>query len=650
MGRGGKRRRRHNSSTLSPSEENNIEKDVDRKAEGSSSTAPASIADRQEGEACKRARVAASSTLKSSGGEDGRPKTAIQVSYFRDGEIQQNTTTNDVVELPPPMTLDQGGEDTNDITGNAFLKIWNYLGKGDSHFSTPSMIQQHLWSIMDGTPFHTIGIAPTGSGKTLAYGVPTLLSRRSVLVLVPTRELVRQIAQVYTKLSKAFEKVCTTSASSSSQTTPPPRVVTIFGGSDRAKQKAELFAKTDAATIVVATPGRLLDLLSSSSSSSSSSLPPFQPGWIVLDEADQLAKDDLAPQVEEILSKLPSSSTLRLALLSATYPEKVTATFQKWVGSEYVLVEVDSISSSSTGERKKQQQDDNKTGDDAESPDNNKRVGGALLSSRIPPNLTQVLHVCAEHKKPKKLIHTLRTIKKQNTQRNAPLGIVFFSRIEKVKYVSSLLDKEGITNVQLHSQLSTNERQANLHSFSVGKCPLLLATDLAARGIDIPSVKFVIQYDFPGNLQQYVHRSGRAGRPSLHKTTSGNNDEATVYSFFTRNLKVMAADMVELLEANDAWVDPNLRGLTTEAPEKEKKNKTNKQPVKASKKKQPVEASKKITASKPFDQEAKGGKSEGDDDADDDDDFKDLAPNRIVLKRASHVSDTSESDSSDDES
>jgi superfamily II DNA/RNA helicase len=170
----------------------------------------------------------------------------------------------------------------------------------------------------------------------------------------------------------------------------------------------------------------------------------------------------------------------------------------------------------------------------------------------------------------------------------------------------------------------------NLDQFSCGQKPLLLATDLAARGIDIPSVQFVIQYDFPGNLQQYVHRCGRAGRsPSI----SDQNPKPTIYSFFTRNLQAMAPDLVQLLEANHAWVDPNLRALARcdggDKPSMKKKK----------------------VKSKDFKVEPTG-KNNLEDVVDDEedgqlDDFPELAPNRIVLKRASHVSDAS---SSSDES
>jgi superfamily II DNA/RNA helicase len=445
-----------------------------------------------------------------------------------------------------------------------------------------------MWSILLSPKIkNTIGIAPTGSGKTLSYALPTFLTKTNRLVLVPTRELVQQVSEVYQKLIRASPKC-------------KLKVVSVYGGVDKQIQINALKQASlgSGRLILVATPGRLLDLLKNHEESLT-----FKTlfGWIVLDEADQLSKDgDLGPQVNQILSFLKHKEESKLVLVSATYPERCQAKFQEWISIEHVLVQVDSLSS----------QDKN----------NN--------YATIPPHLEQVLHVCSDHKKPKKLINTLSAIKKKYVnERNAPLGICFFARIDKVKYVAKLLEKEGIVTAEIHSQLSNVQRTANLNLFKCGKRPLLLATDVAARGMDISHVKFVIQYDFPSNLEQYIHRCGRAGR------TSG--DTATIYSFFTRNLKPLAKDMVDLLERTHAWVDPNLRVLMNKSNNRDKGKKT-KSPRKQEqpKRKAPPPQQKRTTIDSHDD--------------DDDDEFPELLPNRIVLKRASHVSDASSSEDEDE--
>ena len=704
MGRGGKRRRRRKEqlATVEKTDADNggghgNDKDNDRKNHQPCSSIPN-----------KRPRLERHSN-ENSGNATLRIREQVARTY--------HGKHKDDVRLPEPISTLQydtnnEDEDRNEAAPSPiflYSRIWKYLsssGKKKSNpsaLSNPTLIQQHLWSMMMNEAFdnnfaiNTIGIAPTGSGKTLAYGLPTIISQKSILILAPTRELVQQIAKVYKFLAKAYFKIM--KKQQQQQSSHEHRITMIFGGTnDREQQRQELFRQTNDLKIVIATPGRLLDLLSSSPDKT------FHPGWIVLDEADQLAKDgDLGPQCDEILTKMkvPASSSSssspplrqhqqRLALLSATYPIKVHKTFEKWVGSEYVLVEVDSIASSSANNTTSHAQTNDKEGEENDSPattsavddeeggkirsNTNSQNGTLLLSSRIPSNLVQILHVCSEHKKPKKLISTLQAIhknhRKQQQHSKRPsqiLGIIFFSRIEKLKYMSKLLDKEGITNAQLHSQLNTNQRQLNLRNFCCGKYPLLLATDVAARGIDIPAVKFVIQYDFPTNLQQYIHRCGRAGRRTLHGSSnngvSGNNnedrtmeekDKATVYSFFTRNLKPMAADMVQLLEANNAWVDPNLRALVTTDDQKKNnktisKNESRGDQNRSEKKKIAKEEHRKAAKLLSETKSDSGSSLENYDDEEDiDDDFKDLAPNRIVLKRATHVSDASESE--DDES
>lgn len=533
------------------------------------------------------AETKSSKRAKITNDDDDGEKNTVEVSYHGSGDIK----------IPPPLDLE-------DTKYDDILSLWNYLSRKKKEEWKPSNIQKHLWPILLQDDINTIGIAPTGSGKTLAYGLPTLLSQKSLLVLVPTRELVQQVSKVYLKLVKGYEKKKVGNKIF--------KVVSIHGGVDRTIQKEQL--KEEKTTIVIATPGRLLDLLQDEDTANN-----IEFDWIVLDEADQLAKDgDLGPQVDQIL-KLVRTDNTRLCLVSATFPEKVRTKFQTWVGNNHILLQVDSVSHTSTTKRT--------TLDDAETATSAQHLSSSSFA-KIPEHLRQVLHVCSEHKKPKKLLTTLQNIQKEyHNQRNAPLGIVFFSRIEKVKQMSKLLQKESIRSLELHSQLSTSNRATNLQTFQCGQRPLLLATDVAARGIDIPSVNFVIQYDFPSNLQQYIHRCGRAGR--------SGSASATVYSFFTRNLKPLAADMIQLLEHTNAWVDPNLRELVNGNNGNKNNKAKNKSPSK------PSEAKKVPPSAKNIPSIVEGN--------DDDDNFPELVANRIVLKRASHVSDASSSEDEEDD-
>ena len=253
--------------------------------------------------------------------------------------------------------------------------------------------------------------------------------------------------------------------------------------------------------------------------------------------------------------------------------------------------------------------------------------------SRIPSNLTQVLHVCAEHKKARKLIVTLQKIRSE-TNNKPGLGIIFFNQIKTLQFAGNLLQKNQIPCLELHSQLHQSKRQGVIQTFASGRIPLLLATDVAARGVHIDHVRTVINYDFPSNLEQYIHRCGRAAR------SNNNAEPGTVYSFFTRNMAVMACDLVELLRATNQQVDPNLQALADETAHKTKKRRAdNKRP-------------KLEVGAKKDQQDSKNDGAQDDDGAysDGENSFSlahiEHPATRIVLKRAGNISDAS-SDSED---
>jgi len=199
---------------------------------------------------------------------------------------------------------------------------------------------------------------------------------------------------------------------------------------------------------------------------------------------------------------------------------------------------------------------------------------------------------------------------------------------------------------------------------------ILVATDVAARGIDFQGIDFVIQYDFPSNLEQYIHRCGRVGRSSGNNGGGGITTIATsapsitedwkfvIFSFFTRNLQPLATDLIQLLEVSQAWVDPNLRSLLVETKRGNSGNKLKSKGTKFTSSESPIGKSTKIKKRKEKNnvassiskkQKFKNDDNEDDDD-DDDDDFAELSAkaNRIVLKRACHVSDASDDDGESD--
>ena len=167
-----------------------------------------------------------------------------------------------------------------------------------------------------------------------------------------------------------------------------------------------------------------------------------------------------------------------------------------------------------------------------------------------PITITQAVHVCAAHKKTGKLLKHLSSISAASTNsRQRPRVAVFVNRIATAGAVAKELSAAGHKVALLHGGRPQAARDAALASFRAGATTILVATDVAARGLHIPTLRHVVNYDFPPNLETYVHRIGRAGRLE---------DGGHAFSFFTRPLAPLARPLLRLLdEAGDA-VDPNL--------------------------------------------------------------------------------------------
>jgi superfamily II DNA/RNA helicase len=309
---------------------------------------------------------------------------------------------------------------------------------------------------------------------------------------------------------------------------------------------------------------------------------------ICLDEADRLAtQTDLCRQVDALLEKLvgdhhvaaetDASSSPQLCLCSATLSAGARARWDEWLSrmpnhpKNSVLIQVGGMSSSSSHRSipaegwKTAGEEEGKevlatmiAGSSSSSPTTATTTDHSSMFSRIPANLTQTLHVCSEHKKPRKLLATLQAIR-QNL--HSGLTLIFFNRIQTLQVTSLLLRKHQIQCLELHSQCSQAKRESVVKVFASGRISILLATDVAARGLHVDHLQNVIQYDFPSNLEQYIHRCGRAGRTTTSATSPKTTTTNTVYSFFTRNMAPLAKDLVSLLQATNQATDPNLLEL-----------------------------------------------------------------------------------------
>ncbi len=455
---------------------------------------------------------------------------------------------------------------------SAWRDCWKQLGW------SPSLFQLHVWSSWKESAIQIV--APTGSGKTVAYGLPLLQTKLSV-VLVPTRELCRQVQQECQRMARSHHSI-----------------MAWYGGTvDKKSQFTAFKQRRGSSTIIVATPGRMWDMLQSFPDSE------FDLSVLVLDEADRLALNaELSEQVHNIAKALKPTKVI---LCSATQSSNSREVWTQWMEPAFgVVPNVTAVQVVSN--RKAPTSESQHLEDETDQP-NKRRLEGTEIWSQIPTRVTQIVHVCAQHKKPPKLIKTLSKV-------SGP-GLVFFAKISTLQYISQLLNKSTELKVmEYHSRLTQREREKPLQG-------IVLTTDLCARGIHWEEAKFVVNYDFPGNLETYIHRCGRVGRKS----------DGTVYSFFTRNFQKLAPDLVRLLESTNQWIDPNLQQLSDESQEGVH------EPMKKKQKTKQQDKPKGKDLDQLLDDEEKA--------------FAALAGDRIVLKRASHVSDASSSsdESSDDE-
>jgi len=321
-------------------------------------------------------------------------------------------------------------------------------------YVSPTPIQaQSIPILLEGRD--VLGLAQTGTGKTAAFALP-LLHRLAaaprpapgggarVLVLAPTRELVSQIADGFTKFSRHS----------------PLSVTTIFGGVSQFHQVSALKTGVD---IIVAAPGRLLDLIDQGLCDLS------QLEVLVLDEADQMLDMGFAKPIERIVATLPQKR--HTLLFSATMPKTIAAMAESLLRDP---AKVEIAPPSTTVDRIEQ----------------------------------SVMFVDAANKKTA-LLSLLQTP-------GIGQAVVFTLQKNIANEVCAFITEAGITAEALHGNKSQGQRERALDAFRDGRVQVLVATDIAARGIDVDTVTHVFNHDLPSLPESYVHRIGRTGRAGRH--------------------------------------------------------------------------------------------------------------------------------------
>ena len=389
-----------------------------------------------------------------------------------------------------------------------------------------------------------LAVAPTGSGKTLAYVLPSIARIRresSVAVaLAPTRELAKQVLAAVKRALRGGTETA----------------ILVAGGAG-ASSRPEQADALRSAHFVVATPGRLADL-------ASSDLAPRlnDASILILDEADRMLQLGFEEQLDAIAATVPGKR--QTLLFTATFPGKLRDAAARWVRQLTVTVRVNASrgaaeleASSSAPVPPPPVEAAAEAADDAAAappPPTTTTTAPTTTLASVPSNVTQRVHVCAPHKRPRLLLRFLERVKANATGRQQERVLIFANTAQACGEVAELIRRHDGKAVELHGKLRQSDRDKHLLAFKAGKTPVLCATDVAGRGLHVPGLKVVVNWDFPPSLETYTHRVGRAGR---------GGEAAEALSLFTRNFAPLAPALVALLEGASQAVDPQLRECAT---------------------------------------------------------------------------------------
>lgn len=403
-------------------------------------------------------------------------------------------------EIKPILTFPE--------TGNIFPpKALNQIRKNG--FQSPMPIQAQGWPIaLSGKDM--IGIGETGSGKTLGFLLPALTHIQNqpepvgnekspvVLIMSPTRELAQQTNNVIRNYSY-IPSAC------------------LVGGTHKGIQIRDLDRGAD---IVVATPGRLIDLISGDIINLK------RTSYVVLDEADRMLDMGFEPAIRQILGQIRPDK--QMLLWSATWPKEVQELSEDFVSEDHVHL----------------------------------NIGSTELQAN--KNISQTVIVCENFEKDKKMFEYLNSLNDEDLSKI----LVFAETQKRVDRVERLLKRIGFNAQGIHGGKTQSARSSILSNFKRGTTQALVATNVAARGLDVDDIKVVINYDYPNESEEYIHRIGRTGR-------RGNKGKSLTLFNEEMNAHGAASLMSVLIEANQEVPDELIK-IVNRKNRIEKKSKYNK--------------------------------------------------------------------------
>ncbi|XP_033035481.1 probable ATP-dependent RNA helicase DDX4 isoform X4 [Trachypithecus francoisi] len=401
------------------------------------------------------------------------------------GEESSDTQGPKVTYIPPPPPEDEDSIFAHYQTGINFDKYDTILVEVSGHDAPPAILtfeEANLCQTLNNniakagytklTPVQKYSIpiilagrdlmacAQTGSGKTAAFLLPILAhmmhdgitASRFKELQEPECLIVAPtrelVNQIYLEARKFSFGTCV-------------RAVVIYGGTQLGHSIRQI---VQGCNILCATPGRLMDIIGKEK------IGLRQIKYLVLDEADRMLDMGFGPEMKKLIScpGMPSKEQRQTLMFSATFPEEIQRLAAEFLKSNYLFVAVG-------------------------------QVGGACR------DVQQTVLQVGQFSKREKLVEILRNIGDERT-------MVFVETKKKADFIATFLCQEKISTTSIHGDREQREREEALGDFRCGKCPVLVATSVAARGLDIENVQHVINFDLPSTIDEYVHRIGRTGR------------------------------------------------------------------------------------------------------------------------------------------
>ncbi|XP_010492272.1 PREDICTED: DEAD-box ATP-dependent RNA helicase 46 isoform X2 [Camelina sativa] len=360
-------------------------------------------------------------------------------------------------------------------------------------FSAPSPIQAQSWPIaMQNRDI--VAIAKTGSGKTLGYLIPGFMHLQRIhndSQMGPTILVLSPTRELATQIQVEALKFGKSSKIS---------CACLYGGAPKGPQLKEIERGVD---IVVATPGRLNDILEMRRISL------HQVSYLVLDEADRMLDMGFEPQIRKIVKEVPTKR--QTLMYTATWPKEV-----RKIASD-LLVNPAQVNIGNVDE---------------------------LVANK---SITQTVEILAPMEKHTRLEQILRS------QEPGSKIIIFCSTKRMCDQLARNLTRT-FGAAAIHGDKSQAERDDVLNQFRSGRTPVLVATDVAARGLDVKDIRVVVNYDFPNGVEDYVHRIGRTGRAGA---------TGLAYTFFGDQDAKHASDLIKILEGANQKVPPQVREMAT---------------------------------------------------------------------------------------